>query len=81
MTPPPQRPVDEATWRNRFILINLTRIGGTIVVLFGLFVWHSDWLRPGGAAEIGLPLAIAGLIVSFGGPHYLARRWRTPPDG
>lgn len=71
--------VDEATWRNRFILINLVRIGGTIVVLFGLLVWHSDWLRRGGAVEIGLPLAIIGLIVSFGGPAYLVRRWRTPP--
>jgi hypothetical protein len=81
MIPESKRPVDETTWRNRFILINLTRIGGTIVVLFGLLVWHSDWLRQGGATEIGFPLAIIGLLVSFGGPVYLARRWRTPPDG
>jgi hypothetical protein len=81
MTSPTPGPVDEATWRNRFILINLTRIGGTVVVLLGLFLWHSGYLRPGGAAEIGLPLAIIGLVVSFGGPLYLARRWRTPPGG
>jgi hypothetical protein len=78
MTPDP-RPIDEATWRNRFITINLVRIGGTLVVLFGLFVWHSDWMRSGGAIEIGLPLALVGLVISFWGPLVLARKWRTPP--
>lgn len=79
MIPDQPRPVDEATWRNRFIAVNLTRIGGTVIVLFGLLVWHSDWLRPGGAVEIGLPLALIGLLISFGGPRLLARKWRTPP--
>jgi hypothetical protein len=78
MTPAPGGPVDEATWRNRFILMNLTRIGGTIVVLVGLAIWHSDWVRPGGSIA-GLPIALVGLAVSFGGPHLLARRWKTPP--
>ena len=75
-TDPP--PVSEATWRNRFILINLTRIGGTLVVLFGIVIWHSDLVRPGGTI-VGLPIALLGLAVSFGGPQFLARRWRTPP--
>ena len=79
MTSPDPRPDDEATWRNRFILLNLARIGGTVIVLFGLLVWHSDWLREGGAVAIGLPLALIGLVISFGAPKYLARRWRTPP--
>ena len=74
---PPQ--VDEATWRNRFIMINLTRIGGTIVALAGLLIWHSDLYRQGGAMEIGLPLALIGVIISFVGPLQLARRWKTPP--
>ena len=74
---PPQ--VSEATWRNRFILMNLTRIGGTILVLVALGIWHSDWIRQGGAMEIGLPLALIGLVVSFFAPKWLARRWRTPP--
>lgn len=72
-------PVDEATWRNRFILMNVTRIAGTIVVLIALMIWHSDWLRPGGSMVIGLPLALAGLAISFGGPRWLARKWRTTP--
>ena len=71
--------VDEAVWRNRFIAINLVRIGGTIVVLIGLAVWHSDVLVEGGSMAIGLPMALAGLVASFWGPKWLAARWRTPP--
>ena len=71
----PRPPLDETTWRNRFILINLVRIGGTVVVLLGILVWQSDWVRPGGWTALGLPLALIGLVVSFGGPAYLARKW------
>ncbi len=71
---------DIAVWRNRFILINLTRIGGTLIVLVGLLFWYSDTLRPGGSMAVGLPMALFGLTISFGGPVYLARKWRTPPN-
>lgn len=70
---------DETMWRNRFILMNLARIAATAVVLIGLFIWQTDWLREGGAVEIGLPMALIGLVASFGAPKFLARRWRTPP--
>ena len=73
-------PQDEETlWRNRFIAIQLVRIGGTIVVLIALAIWYGDVLVPGGTIAIGLPLALAGLVVSFWGPKWLAARWRTPP--
>jgi hypothetical protein len=78
MTSDPRRPVDEATWRNRFIIMNLTRIGGTVMVLVGLAIWHSDWIRPGGSI-MGLPISLAGLAISFGGPVFLSQRWKTPP--
>jgi uncharacterized membrane protein (DUF485 family) len=70
-------PADAALWRQRFILMNLSRIAGTVVALLGLLIWHSDWLREGGAVEIGLPMAVAGVLASFLLPKYLARRW-TP---
>lgn len=73
-------PQDDVTvWRNRFIAINLVRIGGTVIVLFGLAIWHSDLLVQGGSMAVGLPLALAGLVASFWGPKVLAARWRTPP--
>lgn len=70
---------DETLWRNRFIAINLVRIGGTAVVLVGLAIWYSDILVEGGTIVVGLPMALAGLVVSFWGPKWLAARWRTPP--
>jgi hypothetical protein len=79
MTPDDPRSLDEATWRNRFIILNLTRIGGTVIVLIGLLLWHTDMLRPGGSIAVGLPLALIGLVVSFWGPKQLARKWKTPP--
>ena len=70
---------DEALWRNRFILVNLVRIGATAFVLLALAIWYTDLLVPGGSMVIGLPLALAGLVVSFWGPKWMARHWRTPP--
>jgi len=71
-------PADEDTlWRNRFITINLVRIGGTVVVLIALLIWHTDMIVPRGSLVLGLPLALAGLVVSFLGPRYLARKWRS----
>jgi hypothetical protein len=70
---------EEKLWRDRFVAINLVRIGGTAVVMLGLAIWYSDLLVEGGSIMLGLPLALAGLVVSFWGPKHLARRWRTPP--
>lgn len=69
-------PVDEDTWRNRFITLNLTRIGGTVIVMIGLFIWYGDAVVEGGTILLGLPLALAGLVVSFWGPKHLSRKWR-----
>jgi len=69
---------EEALWRNRFILVNLVRIGATIVVLLSLALWQSDLIVEGGSL-IGFPLALIALAVSFWGPRWLARRWREPP--
>ena len=68
----------DQVWRNRFIAMNLLRIGATIVVLLGILLWQSDVIVEGGHIS-GLPIAFAALVVSFFGPKWLAARWRTPP--
>lgn len=65
-------------WRNRFIAMNLLRIGATVVVLLGILLWQSDVIVEGGSV-IGFPIAFVALVVSFFGPKWLAARWRTPP--
>jgi hypothetical protein len=70
---------DEALWRNRFIAINLVRIGGTIIVFLGLYISQTDAIRPGGVLIPGMVLALLGLVASFAGPVWLAKRWRSPP--
>jgi hypothetical protein len=67
---------DDAVWRERFIQINMTRIGGTLVVLLGLIVWQTNVFTPGGSALIGFPMAMIGLVVSFAGPIWIAKRWK-----
>ena len=75
MTPQEQ----ERMWRNRFILINLLRIGATIVVLMAILLWQTDLFIQGGSI-FGFPIAIGALVVSFFGPKWLAHRWRTTPQ-
>lgn len=70
---------DDSIARNRFILINLARIGFTLLVLLGLVIWQGNLVRPGGAPAIGIPLAAVGLAASFLVPQQLVRKWRTPP--
>ncbi|MEA3002252.1 MAG: hypothetical protein QOH81_1040 [Sphingomonadales bacterium] len=63
-------------WRNRFIIVNLVRIGATAVVMLALAIWYTNLLVPGGSIVIGLPLALAGVVVSFWGPKWLSRHWK-----
>jgi len=70
---------DTRMWRNRFIAIQLVRIGGTIFALLAILLWQSDTFVEGGSI-LGFPLALIGLAVSFLAPLHLARRWRTPPQ-
>jgi hypothetical protein len=70
---------ETAMWRNRFILVNLIRIGATIGVLLSILLWQSDVFVRGGSI-LGFPLALLCLFVSLLGPRYAARQWRTPPE-
>jgi len=71
-------PQNETLGRNRFILIQLTRIGGTALVMLALLFWQSDMFIQGGT-PYAFPFVLVGLAISFWGPKQLARRWRTPP--
>ena len=44
--------------------------------MLGLIVWYTDLFTPGGSIALGLPLALIGLVVSFGGPIWMTKRWK-----
>ena len=67
-------------WRSRFIIVNLLRIGATIFVLIALAIWQAN-LLDSEASIIGLPLALAGLVVAFWGPLWLIRHWKRQDEG
>ena len=79
MTTDPTPPIGDDEWRRRFILLNLVRIGGSVVCILGLAIWQTNLVQPGGWPEVGLPMALLGLLISFPGAQALVRRWRTPP--
>jgi uncharacterized membrane protein YhaH (DUF805 family) len=66
---------DEKVWRRRFVMVNLTTIAGTILVLFSLLLWQTDYIVPGGSV-LGFPLALVGLVISFFAPRVMAKRWK-----
>lgn len=75
---PPE--VSNATWRNRFILVNLATIAGAGLALFGIVLWQTDYVVRGGSA-LGFPMALLGLAISFFAPRLLASRWKRRDRG
>jgi hypothetical protein len=67
----------DTTARNRFLVINLLRLGGAAMVLIGLLMTAD---RIGGGAVLGYVLLVLGLLDMFAVPQVLSRRWRTPPE-
>ena len=67
----------DAIARNRFLVINLLRLGGAAMVLVGLLMTAD---RIGGGAALGYALLVLGLLDMFAVPQVLSRRWRTPPE-
>jgi hypothetical protein len=65
----------EAAWRRRFILVNLITIAATVLVLFSILLWQTDYIVEGGSVA-GFPLALIGLVISFFAPRWLSRYWK-----
>lgn len=63
--------------RNRFIVIQIVRLGGVAMVVVGLLVMTGriDWPR-----EAGFVLAAAGLFEALLAPLLLSRKWKTPSE-
>lgn len=67
----------DRTARNRFHILNLVRLSGTLLMLGGMAVLAYRWIEP--AEIVGIAIFAAGLIEALIVPKILTRAWRTPP--
>lgn len=67
---------DEALWKRRFHLFALIRLLGLALFFLGIAIAFSDWIRPGGMAVLGIPVALLGLADAVLAPRVLKRFWR-----
>lgn len=72
---PPANPPSDALARNRWLVINLQRVIGVGMILFGILVVRGIVDLPQVAAYVFIAV---GLIDVFLVPTILARRWRSP---
>ncbi|MES2022199.1 MAG: hypothetical protein V4522_17000 [Pseudomonadota bacterium] len=67
----------DATVRNRYLAITLTRLAGAAGALLGLvLIARADAPIP---KVIGTALVLSALLMIAIVPRALAQRWRTPP--
>lgn len=64
--------IDENLARRRFAVLNVIRLGGLALVMFGLAITQGVIDLP---RELGIALALIGLFDFFFVPRLFARRW------
>ena len=73
--PPPKAPLDEAevTARQRYLLLNLVRIGGIAAAIAGIAGTRQALPIPFALAVI---ITLAGILAFFFAPPLLVKRWK-----
>ena len=79
MSPPDSHNTQPDPARVRFVMMQLARLLGVFLVLFGILLQDGRVapLRDVPRVVGYLPM-IAGMVIVFVMPVYLARRWRSP---
>ena len=70
-----QQPVSDEMARNRWLVINVLRLGGVAMVIAGMLGTRQVIAIPMVAAYA---LIAVGLLDIYLVPLFLARKWRTP---
>lgn len=63
--------------RTRFLALAAVRIGGALLVMFGIVVASGNAAAP---PPLGWAMVVAGFLVLGVVTRRLARRWRSPDD-
>jgi hypothetical protein len=66
---------DEAKFRNRLLVMTLTRLGGLAILGLGIATIYTDLLRPGGWPQVGAALIVLGSLDAVFSPMILKRQW------
>ena len=73
-----RQPTLDQRARNRFLVINVIRVGGVAMILFAILILQGVVPLP----EIaGYVVLVLGLGEAFVVPQLLARAWRSPDRG
>ncbi len=72
----------EAAARQRFVALNLFRLSGLVILLFGMAIgWQRfDWVQGDKAKWMGVIVASVGFFQFMIVPRLLARAWASPRD-
>jgi hypothetical protein len=78
-SPPPTDP--DAAARQRLLFINLFRLSGVFILMFGFLIMMQrfGWVQGRNAKILGAIIATVGLLQTIVIPRVLLRAWRTPP--
>ena len=66
---------DDDLWKRRFYLFTASRLFGLALVLLGMAISTTDLIRNGGWPEVGLAVALAGLVEAIVIPKLLKKQW------
>lgn len=72
---------DDRAARQRFLIINLFRLSGVFIVMFGFLIMMQrfGWVQGDKAKIMGAIVATVGMVQTIIVPRMLLRAWRTPP--
>ncbi len=79
--PPDPAPDPVRAARQRLLFINLFRLSGVFILMFGFLIMMQrfGWVQGQKAKMMGAIIATAGFIQTVIVPRMLLRAWRTPP--
>lgn len=66
---------DDIRARNRLLAYSAVRFGGLAIFIFGIAIFYTNLLRPGGWPQVGAIVAIMGVIDALFAPRLLKRAW------
>jgi hypothetical protein len=70
-------PAPDSLARQRFLVMQVMRLAGMALVVFGVLIARGIVPLP---AIAGYVLAVVGIFDAFMMPVILARRWKSPPQ-